>query len=238
MAERRIKVKQRLIANGVPLRIEPLGASITYGIASSDGNGYRKTLRERLRWDGNKVNMVGGHPNGTMKDNDCEGWPGYVVDTVRAKGKSIEQFKPNLVLVNVGTNDAGQNIDIANTGKRMDALLADVYTWSPRTTVVLSALLPSKDATAQSRVLLINKQYKELADSLQSAGKRIVYLDSQDPVTGLKADDISADKTHPTDAGYVKFAKLWYAAIRDADRRGFIQKPDAVAGLPDDGGDE
>lgn len=38
------------------LRIMPLGASITQGYASTDGNGYRKHLRDRLRFAGWKVN--------------------------------------------------------------------------------------------------------------------------------------------------------------------------------------
>jgi hypothetical protein len=51
------------------LRLMPLGASITYGQASSDGNGYRKALRQQLRWKGWKVNMVGSSQAGNMNDN-------------------------------------------------------------------------------------------------------------------------------------------------------------------------
>lgn len=41
------------------LRVMPLGASITQGIHSSDGNGYRKWIREQLRWQGWQVNSEG-----------------------------------------------------------------------------------------------------------------------------------------------------------------------------------
>ena len=51
------------------LRILPLGASITQGVASTDNNGYRKYLREYLRFQGWKVNMVGTKQDGTMADN-------------------------------------------------------------------------------------------------------------------------------------------------------------------------
>jgi len=51
------------------LRIMPLGASITEGSRSSDENGYRKLLRQQLRWKGWKVNMVGTKNEGTMSDN-------------------------------------------------------------------------------------------------------------------------------------------------------------------------
>lgn len=53
------------------LRIMPLGASITEGVRSTDGNGYRKWLRQQLRWKGWKVNMVGSKRNGNMADKVC-----------------------------------------------------------------------------------------------------------------------------------------------------------------------
>lgn len=53
----------------VPLRILPLGASITWGYLSSTGNGYRKPLRDKLRFEGWEVNMVGSKSNGDMVDN-------------------------------------------------------------------------------------------------------------------------------------------------------------------------
>lgn len=51
------------------LRVMPLGASITQGQASSDNNGYRKALRQQLRWKGWKVNMVGSRRHGDMRDS-------------------------------------------------------------------------------------------------------------------------------------------------------------------------
>ena len=56
-------------ADKVPLRILPLGASLTWGLLSESGNGYRKPLRDALRFDGWEVDMVGSRNNGTMEDN-------------------------------------------------------------------------------------------------------------------------------------------------------------------------
>lgn len=50
------------------LRVMPLGASITQGIQSSDGNGYRKHIRDQLRFAGWNVNMVGSKQDGNMND--------------------------------------------------------------------------------------------------------------------------------------------------------------------------
>lgn len=61
----------RRAAKDFYLRVMPLGASITQGQASTDGNGYRKWLREQLRWKGWKVNMVGSKMDGNMADRVC-----------------------------------------------------------------------------------------------------------------------------------------------------------------------
>ncbi|MBE3045471.1 hypothetical protein IMZ48_23575 [Candidatus Bathyarchaeota archaeon] len=56
---------------GVYLRIMPLGASITAGDFSDNisKTGYRKLLRDKLRWEGWEVNMVGNFNSGKMNDN-------------------------------------------------------------------------------------------------------------------------------------------------------------------------
>lgn len=51
------------------LRVLPLGASITYGYKSSDGNGYREYFLEMVEADGWDVNMVGSVRHGDMKEN-------------------------------------------------------------------------------------------------------------------------------------------------------------------------
>lgn len=53
------------------LRTMPLGASITFGLKSTDGNGYREWLRKQMRFAGWEVNMVGSVSSGDMKDNVC-----------------------------------------------------------------------------------------------------------------------------------------------------------------------
>ncbi|KAL1847231.1 hypothetical protein VTK73DRAFT_10412 [Phialemonium thermophilum] len=46
------------------------------------------------------------------------------------------------------------------------------------------------------------------------------------------------DGTHPDDAGYRKMAAIWYRALVDASAAGFLQKPQPVQGLPDNGGND
>lgn len=108
----------------IPLRLMPLGGSITYGQCSSDGNGYRKHLRDLLVQDGYDVTMVGSRQTGSMINNDHEGWRGYRVDQVANKAaRSVPRFKPDLFAVNAGSNDCLQWFEMGGFERRMENLL-------------------------------------------------------------------------------------------------------------------
>ncbi|KAI1120810.1 carbohydrate esterase family 3 protein [Nemania abortiva] len=218
--------------NGMWLRIMPLGASITYGYTSNDGNGYRKFLRDMIVNNGNLVNMVGSRRNGTMEDNDVEGWPGDIIDQVRAKANAaLPKYKPNLVLLNVGTNDCTGNVDLANAGKRMSSLIDDIYKGSPRATIILSTLLVRSDASKQKCVVDLNNQFKTVAAAQRANGRRLVLVDMQPPAGPTTAQLV--DGTHPTEAGYAKMATIWFNGIKVADDAKFLLTKEAISGNPD-----
>lgn len=192
------------------LRVMPLGASITQGIKSSDGNGYRKHIRDQLRFAGWKVNMVGSKQDGNMNDKVClrglpvmytkvyvsshtnaveqdnEGHPGWTISKVAEAAKGSVGLRPNLVLINVGTNDCLQKIDIPNTGKRMQDMIDLLLDKIPETTVILSTILPS--GHDQACVDTVNKQLR----ALKNESKRVYLAEMQ-----LTINDISSDgKSH------------------------------------------
>ncbi|KAI1486605.1 SGNH hydrolase-type esterase domain-containing protein [Biscogniauxia mediterranea] len=210
------------------LRTMPLGASITFGEHSSDGNGYRKPLRDKLVSDGFGVDMVGNNPGGTMEDNQTEGYPGFTIDQVHAKAKiSVPQYKPNLVLVNVGLNDCFQNVDTANAGTRLRSMLDDVYADSPNAMVLLSTLITNADASIRTCIADINRQYADVARSLRLQGKRIALADMQPP-SGPTLDDL-AEGSHPNDQGYEKMAEVWFQWIELVSQQGLLVKADPIS---------
>jgi lysophospholipase L1-like esterase len=216
----------------------PLGASITYGTASSDGNGYRAALRTQIISSSgaiNKVNMVGSRQSGTMPDNDVEGWPGLRIEQVYEKAKvSVPAWKPNVVLINAGTNDALQSWNVSSAGSRMGDMVRGVWGDSPRAVVVLSTLLVNNAVEAERNVGLINRQYRELVVRLRDGEGRRVLLAEMHGEKGPQVEDL-ADGTHPTDEGYRKMATVWFEALVKASEAGWLVAPEPVEGLPDDG---
>ncbi|KAJ5389420.1 Lipase GDSL, partial [Penicillium cataractarum] len=199
------------------LRIMPLGASITLGYRSTDHNGYRKALRQQLRYEGWQVNMIGSLRNGTMHDNHHEGHYGYRIDQLESKIQQTILQKPNLILINAGTNDAVQNHQITTAGLRMNTLLTTLYTSIPNTTIILSTLLPNKKH--QDRVDQISAQYRNLVALRREQNDRIVLADMS---SFIKASQL-VDGTHPDDQGYREMAAVWWAAVKVAETEGLMQ---------------
>ncbi|KAI1859628.1 uncharacterized protein JN550_011936 [Neoarthrinium moseri] len=63
----------------VPLRIMPIGASVTFGVGSTTGNSYRKDLQDLLVAQGSTVTYVGTHKNGNFANNECQAVSGFVI---------------------------------------------------------------------------------------------------------------------------------------------------------------
>lgn len=235
--------KQLLPRAGQWLRIMPLGASITDG-QRGDGqttndvshNGYRKPLRDQLRSRGYNVNMIGCVSSGQMRDRQHEGHRGFLISEVASKVSCAIDQKPNMVLINAGTNDAirsdqngGASFAQGAQG-RMKTMIDDILSKSDGVTVFLSTLLPNGNANANKYVNTINEGYRNLVTSYQSAGKKVQLADMN---TGWITASQLPDGTHPDDAGYKKMAAVWDAAFQAAVKKNWIKDP-INTGKPDD----
>lgn len=203
------------------LRLMPLGGSITYGVGSSDGHGYRKVLRDMLIIDGYNVDMVGSRK---MKNGHChEGWRGYRIDQIAAKAaKFIPELKPHVLTINAGSNDCIQDYKIESAGERIDRILQLTWAAVPNSTILLSTLLPNIDTAVESRVLALNKQIQILWKTHAAAGRRIVLVDMHG-TRGPMLDQLVADGTHPNDTGYSCMANLWREAFVEATSKGLFR---------------
>ncbi|KAF4949266.1 hypothetical protein FGADI_9037 [Fusarium gaditjirri] len=206
----------------VALRLMPLGGSITYGVGSSHGNGYRKYLQDLLLANGYTVRMVGSRKAGSMHNNRNEGWRGYRLDQIATKARrSVATVKPNIFTINVGSNDCIQNHSLETFWQRMDNLLEYLWETAPQSTIILSTLLTNADLQLNYKVLDVNRDLIKLFESKAAEQKRIV-LANMFSASGPHLDEL-VDGTHPNNEGYKKMAQIWFEAIQKASANGFFE---------------
>ncbi|ETN41282.1 uncharacterized protein HMPREF1541_03217 [Cyphellophora europaea CBS 101466] len=212
-------------ARGLILRILPLGASIVRGMGSNPKNGFRKPLRDRLRWRGDQVNMIGNQNNKRdddagaplMRNGQHEGVSGDRIDQVRTRLDAVIQRKPNLVLINAGTNDATQNFEPSTARERLSGMIDKIFRESEGAVVVLSTLLVntiSDNPRGNENVNLINNDIRAMVRQRWANGESL-YLAEMNDGSFITGGDL-VDGTHPDNDGFRKMAAVFDAAIQRA----------------------
>lgn len=97
-------VLDRTTAYSNYMRVMPLGASITSGYGSSDGNGYRQILKDALSKRGLNVNYVGTQHSGNMTDDANEAYGGLRIEQAQAEIAMGLKYLPSVVLILLGSN--------------------------------------------------------------------------------------------------------------------------------------
>ncbi|KAF7561563.1 hypothetical protein G7046_g2578 [Stylonectria norvegica] len=211
--------ERRSIDNGIPLRILPLGDSITWGYQSTDGNGWRLDLQDLL--NGNPVEYVGSQQSGNMADNSNEGHPGAVIDEIATYAKASLPERPNVIVLMAGTNDMNQPNNPATAPARWSSLLDECIAACPDATLIVAQLTPIGNAGGETLVEVFNAALPAIVQSEVAAGHKVVLVDMS---ASLTAADL-IDGLHPTDAGYNKMAQVWFKGFQMAASKGWITSP-------------
>lgn len=194
-----------------PVRVMPLGASITFGTRSRDGNGYRQMLLRRLAAAGLTVVFVGSRRSGTMADGQNEGHPGFRIDQIAAGAdRWLAAARPDVVLLNAGTNDMIQDHDVPGAPGRLHELIDQIVADRPAAEVLVSTLVPSPVPVRNRRVVAFNAALPGIVAAERSAGRHVYLVDLNGALTPA---DIGPDKIHPTGTGYAKIAACWSAVL-------------------------
>ncbi|KAH8749983.1 GDSL-like Lipase/Acylhydrolase, partial [Hyaloscypha finlandica] len=208
----------------VPFRIMPLGASVTFGVGSTTGDSYRKDLEDLLLANGNTVTYVGTNKNGNFTDNSVEAVSGFVISQISTLANiAVLQLKPNLVLLDAGTNNCNQGGTVPDAGANVTNLINNIFQQSTGATVILATILVNSVAAQDACRVTVNKQYTALANTIQSTGAKLILVDMRSPAGSLVTD--LADGRHPNDAGYVKMANVWFSGIQEVISKGMLVKP-------------
>ncbi len=175
------------------VRVMPLGDSITDGF--NVPGGYRIDLWQRTTSGGYTVDFVGSGFNGPgeLADHDHEGHSGWRIDQLDANIVGwLQNYTPRTILLHIGTNDMGQNYDIAN---------------APTVELFVAQVTPAADPAFESRIQGFNAAVPGI---VAQKGPMTHLVDMH---SALTTADL-ADGLHPNAGGYDKMAARWFSALR------------------------
>lgn len=204
-----------------PVKIMPLGDSITYDNRQSDlddprptgtRTAYRSHLWYALEAAGYSADFVGSRVAGQSItppfDPDNEGHPGWTsYDIAENTYSYMANSGPDIVLLHIGTNDHGK--DISGVASILNEI--DIYEQASGHSIrVLLALIIDRKSP-DKLIRLFNENLQDLYLSRILDGDNITLVDLYNGA-GLQSSDY-ADTTHPKDNGYQKMAVVWKNAI-------------------------
>jgi lysophospholipase L1-like esterase len=210
---------------GTPCRIMPMGDSIT--------RRYRPELFHQALAHGQTITFVGsvvqapdGGPDtvdGVPFPPNYEGHSGYTIPRILTwiqDHDSIRTYKPDIVLLEAGTN-GGLRGDSGTAAARELVDLAELVDYvlgqDPHLLLVVAQITPLADDLWNEHVRMFNAGIPDLVRTRAAAGKHIGIVDAWSPFMAnpnWKTELIGEDKIHPTDdKGFPLLGDIWYAKI-------------------------
>ncbi|MEU6239265.1 FG-GAP-like repeat-containing protein, partial [Kitasatospora sp. NPDC047058] len=212
-----------------PLRVMPLGDSITAGSGSSTHAGYRLPLWNLLAGQSRyTIDYVGSQNSTGVADPDNEGHSGARISDIRSSIDGwLNAASPDVVLLHIGINDLDRDPDpdkqraAARAATAFADLAARIFNDRPGVTVLVQGLIPTT-GNLQEAAQSYNARIKALPYG-QLAGKKLRYLE---PPALVPAAEM-ADRLHPNDLGYQHMAGVFDNGLERAFDDGLLQRPHA-----------
>lgn len=126
--------------------------------------------------------MVGTKRSGkNFEDRDHEAVSGDLVSQIHTRLKIALGYRPNIVIINGGTNNANNGIGLGTMYQQMEDLVKEI--WGAEnmsdTCVILSTLLPTDHAQGALNRIGINQAYRSLVSDYR--GSKCIYLADMEP---------------------------------------------------------
>jgi lysophospholipase L1-like esterase len=199
------------------LRVLSFGDSITWGYLSSGGGGYRCDLQNNLADMGLSYQFVGSQSAGDCAQPDNEGHSGWTIGQLAGiEHCTISQYQPNIVLLDIGTNDINNGGSPDAAVAALKNLVNNIISDDPGVTVLVSSLILTQNPTVAGNMTAFNQQVSAWLASISPA-QHVLYVDQSAVHTGDLADGL-----HPNDNGYNLMASAWTDAISQAIGYGWV----------------
>lgn len=202
------------IAQSPPVRIMPLGDSLTSGLDITQG-AYRDQLYSNLAAAGYNVDFIGTQTdadNPALPDRDHQGMGGYRIVQLESGLPSwlgaIED--PDVVLLMTGTNDFSANDHVSTAPDRLDILITKIATECPFAEIIVASLPLRTDSTAlEAKQVTFNAAIPGIVGNQVAQGRHVSFVDLH-PV--LSPEDL-IEGVHPNALGNQMIANTWLPAI-------------------------
>ena len=206
-----------LVSIGQPLRIVPMGNSITQ--SNNAHNGYRYNFWKKMIDAGIPFDFVGsmttnynGNPNyveykNHVFDTDNEGHWGIQSPTFKDNVDGwLAKYTADMALIHLGTNDIGNRTPEASR-ENLEYIINALRGKNPKVVVFVAKIIPrvNKDHTAY------NNMIAQLAEDMNTADSPVILVDQW---TGFDYTTDTWDGTHPNALGEEKMAQRWFDAVQ------------------------
>lgn len=222
-----------------PLRIMPMGDSITVGYTNADWTGgafefgYRSGLYTLLTQAGYDFQFVGSStepwtfrdpvttdpawpPAINLADLGQDGHNGYGGQSASFLNSNISSWlaadDPDIILLKIGTNSQDKS--------GLQTLVDTITTTKPDCHLIIAQIMPKY--SYQQGIVDYNTWIRDtLVPAQQAQGRKVTLVDQYAPFLTNPADLTTIDQSlfsnginHPSNPGYDKMAQVWFDAIK------------------------
>jgi len=214
-----------------------LGNSLTNG--TNKYNSYRRDLWQMLAAAHYNFDFIGSwnkhHMGGAVPDDDFDtdhdghsGWtidnmftpPGW--DSLRGNiNKWLTDYKPDIVLIELGTNDVFQCVKVADMINKLDQLVKTLRKKNNKIKIFIAQIPPLGQQWAAKKLCSTPIPYEDVIKDLnkqiglysQGANTKSSPVHAVDQFNGVNPATDMYDDIHPNDKGEKAMAQRWFDAI-------------------------
>jgi lysophospholipase L1-like esterase len=200
-------------ARGVPVKVMALGDSLTVGVGSTRGGGYRAPFWEHMRDAGIEIDMVGGKVDGPETfDNRHQGYAQMPLHDLSAGvHDKIRTFQPDIVLLLAGSDEVGSSHFSPHAfAANLDVMIDRIFTAKSDVKLLIGTLPPARFGKNQGAKRAVNELLRRTVREREKSGQAVYLVDS---FAVLDPQREMADAAHPNDAGYERIGEAFADAL-------------------------
>ncbi len=214
-----------IVKKDEPVRIMPMGDSLTQGKEHNNCGAYRPALLEMLDNDGIEYVFTGKHDWSAQNITNFQmmhsGTGGATVESLAKELPEIANRNPDIVLLMIGRNNDYHGEPLAE--RIYDLLVKPMLEMYPNVTVYVASIPPIRMWNGAESLNMNDKAQtdsypaiKAMVEAHKSAGEAVEFVDMSAEATGLTWEDFNEeDHVHPLPESYAKIATQWHNAIKD-----------------------